>query len=113
MEDGRAVGVLFQVVLLLLALPTTICHFSELADTPSDTRGRTAAILGEILNVVGYMSTISYAAAVNDEEPISKGIEVGFLALSNIAYAGLQTAEAAHYEASMKILEIASWISFF
>jgi hypothetical protein len=47
-----------------------------------------------VSNLTSYISRVSYTLAVNDDDPESKAIAIGVMAVANIAYSGLQTAEA-------------------
>ncbi len=93
-NDGRATGAIIDAILVVPALACTGFHFYELSqDSASDTR--TDAILEEVSNLSSYVARVSYALAVNDDDPESKAIEIGVMAVANLAYAGLQVAEAA------------------
>ncbi|KAL7941006.1 gamma-glutamyltranspeptidase periplasmic precursor [Trichoderma barbatum] len=53
---------------------------------------RPAAILDEVTNLTAYISTISYAVAVNDKDPVTKAIPIVVMAASNVVGSGLQVA---------------------
>ncbi|KAF7592488.1 hypothetical protein BBP40_000223 [Aspergillus hancockii] len=90
--DPRGVGAVAGVVLILPRLVVTGWHFYELTkDGAGDTL--TAAILGEVSNLTSYASHISYAVAVNDEDPDTRLIAVTAKAACDDIFAGLQVAE--------------------
>ncbi|MCX2585609.1 hypothetical protein [Pedobacter sp. MR22-3] len=92
-NDGRSTGAIINSVLIIPALFCTCWHFYELSqDTSGDVRSN--AIIGETSNMTGYISRISYTVAVNDEDPDSKAIAIGIMAVASICTGGLQTAEA-------------------
>lgn len=92
-EDGRATGAIVDSILVIPALACSAWHFYEIAEQ-SDGTARTDAILEEVSNLTSYISRVSYAVAVNDEDPDSRAILIGVMAAANLATAGLQTAEA-------------------
>ncbi|KAL7942627.1 hypothetical protein V8C42DRAFT_331485 [Trichoderma barbatum] len=92
-SDPRGIGAIVGAILIPVRLIITGWHFYELSkDGAGDTR--TAAILGEVSNLASYASRISYAVAVNDEDPDSRLIAVTAKAACDDAYSGLQVAEA-------------------
>lgn len=91
--DGRATGAIVNSILVIPALCVSGWHFYELGQKPAGAE-RSAAIVGEVSNLTSYISRISYATAVNDTEEISRNVAIGVMATSNVATAGLQTAEA-------------------
>lgn len=91
--DGRATGAVVNSILVIPALACTCWHFYELSqDKASSTRD--AAIIDETANLTSYISRISYAVAVNDEDPETKQIPIAIMAAANVLTSGLQTAEA-------------------
>ena len=93
-NDGRATGAIVDAVLVVPALACTGWHFYELSKDSSGDEG-TDAILEEVSNLAAYISRVAYTTAVNDPEPETKAVAIGVMAVANVAYAGLQTAEAA------------------
>ncbi len=93
-EDGRATGAIVDAILVVPALACTGWHFYELSQDSAGNE-KTDAILEEVSNLTSYISRVAYTMAVNDEDPETKAIEIGVMAVANVAYAGLQTAEAA------------------
>jgi hypothetical protein len=91
--DPRSTGAYVDAVLTIPALACTGWHFYEIAEQ-SPTKERTDAILEEVSNMTSYISRVAYAVAVNDDDPESRAIEIGVMAVANLATAGLQTAEA-------------------
>ncbi|WP_291985247.1 hypothetical protein [Candidatus Accumulibacter sp. ACC007] len=91
--DGRATGAIVNAVLVIPALACTGWHFYELSQAPAG-KTRSDAIIEEVSNLTSYISRVSYTLAVNDDDPESKAIAIGVMAVANIAYSGLQTAEA-------------------
>ena len=91
--DGRATGAIVNTVLVIPALCVSGWHFHELSQIPESNQ-RSAAIVGEVSNMTSYVSRVAYATAVNDYEEITKLVAIGVMAVSNVATAGLQTAEA-------------------
>ncbi|PEN09153.1 hypothetical protein CRI93_00005 [Longimonas halophila] len=91
--DGRATGAVIDAILVLPGLACSGWHFYELSQKDAGPE-RTAAILGEVSNLAAYVSRVAYAVAVNDEDEESRVIIIGVMAGSNVAYAGLQTAES-------------------
>ncbi|MBC6419077.1 MAG: hypothetical protein GDA44_09965 [Prochloron sp. SP5CPC1] len=93
-NDGRATGAIVNSILIIPALACTGWHFYELSQDSAGNE-RTDAILEEVSNLTSYISRVAYTAAVNTKNPETKAIEIGVMAVANVAYAGLQTAEAA------------------
>jgi hypothetical protein len=93
-DDGRATGAVINVIFVVLELPCTVFHFCELSEASAGNE-RTQAILEEVSNLTAYISRVAYAVAVNDDDPETKAIGIGVIEVANVAYAGLQTAEAA------------------
>ena len=93
-EDSRATGAIVNSVLTLPAFACTCWHFYELSNEDSGD-DKTDAILEEVSNLASYIARISYAAAVNTEDEEAKAIEIGIMAVADVAYSGLQFAEAA------------------
>lgn len=91
--DGRATGSVVNSFLVVPAFCVTGLHFCELSQEPVSIK-RSAAIVGEVSNMTSYVSRIAYMAAVNDYEPESRAVTIGIMGVSNLATAGLQTAEA-------------------
>ncbi|KAE8332851.1 hypothetical protein BDV39DRAFT_199852 [Aspergillus sergii] len=91
--DGRATGAIVNSILVIPALVVSGWHFYELSTKPAGAT-RSAAIVGEVSNLASYISRIAYAVAVNDKDPSSRQVPIGIMALSNLACAGLQAAEA-------------------
>ncbi|KAF5539997.1 hypothetical protein FMEXI_8647 [Fusarium mexicanum] len=91
--DPRGVGAIVDVILVVPRLAVTGWHFYELT---KDSTGATltAAILGEVSSLASYASKISYAVAVNDEDPDSRLIAVTAKAACDDLYSGLQVAES-------------------
>ncbi|KAB8212011.1 hypothetical protein BDV34DRAFT_184546 [Aspergillus parasiticus] len=92
-RDGRATGAIVDSILVIPALFVSGRHFYELSAKPAGAT-RSAAIVGEVSNLASYISRIAYAFAVNDKDPSSRQVPIGIMALSNLACAGLQAAEA-------------------
>ncbi|BDT90370.1 hypothetical protein IFM12275_03460 [Nocardia sputorum] len=91
-NDGRGVGAVVDAVLTLPALTCTIWHLSELAGKPAG-GNRSIAIIDETSQLTSYISRISYAFAVNDDDPDSRAAFVTSLAVANVCTGGLQMAE--------------------
>ena len=91
-ETSRRVGAIVDAVLGLPALACSIWHFCELAEAKSNA-DRTKAILDESSNVASYLTSVSYAMAVNSEAQV-KYAAAAFVATLCLAYSGLQQAEA-------------------
>lgn len=92
-NDGRATGAIVNSILIIPALACTGWHFYELSQDSAGNE-RTDAILEEVSNLTSYISRVAYTAAVNTKNPETKAIEIGIMAVANVAYSGLQTAEA-------------------
>ncbi|KAF4454641.1 gamma-glutamyltranspeptidase periplasmic precursor [Fusarium austroafricanum] len=91
--DPRRVEAIADVILVLPRLAITGWHFYELTkDIAGETL--TADILGEVSNLATHASKISYAVAVNDEDPDSRLIAVTSKAAFDDLYSGLQVAES-------------------
>jgi hypothetical protein len=93
-DDGRATSAIVDAILVVPALACSGWHFFELSKDSSG-GDKSDAILEETSNLTSYISRIAYTMAVNDENPETKVLEIGVMALANAACAGLQTAEAA------------------
>ncbi|PLN82102.1 hypothetical protein BDW42DRAFT_200598 [Aspergillus taichungensis] len=91
--DGRATGAIVNTVLVFPALCVSGWHFHELSQIPESNQ-RSAAIVAEVSNLTSYVSRVAYATAVNDYEETTRLVAIGVMAVSNVATAGLQTAEA-------------------
>ncbi|KAF4338052.1 gamma-glutamyltranspeptidase periplasmic precursor [Fusarium beomiforme] len=91
--NPRGVGAIVHVILVVPRLAVTRWHFYELT---KDSTGATltAAILSEVSSLASCASKISYAVAVNGEDPDSRLIAVTVKAASDDLYSGLQFAES-------------------
>lgn len=92
-DDSRATGAIVNSLLIIPALCCTCWHFYELSKKSAGST-RSQAILEETSNMTSYISRLSYALAVNDEEPESKIISIGAMATADLITSGLQIAEA-------------------
>ncbi|MBD2329772.1 hypothetical protein [Alkalinema sp. FACHB-956] len=92
--DGRATGAIVDAILIIPAIACTGWHFYELAQKSAGS-DRSDAIIEEVSNCTSFISRVSYTIAVNDPEPLSKAIGIGVMVGANVAYSGLQTAQAA------------------
>ncbi|KAI3400071.1 hypothetical protein diail_4609 [Diaporthe ilicicola] len=92
-QDGRATSAIVSSILVIPSLFVTCWHFYELSQKPDGTQ-RSAAILSEVSKLTSCGATISYAVAVNDQEPLSKQAAIVSMVACNVATGGLQTAEA-------------------
>lgn len=92
-NDGRGTGAIVNTVLVLPALAVTGYHFYELNGKAKGS-DRDAAIMGEVANLTGYISRVSYAVGVNDEEPDTNTAAIAVMSVANAVMAGLQIAEA-------------------
>ncbi|PYH29307.1 uncharacterized protein BO87DRAFT_401487 [Aspergillus neoniger CBS 115656] len=92
-SDGRVVGAVFKALLLIPKLMATSYHLYELT---SEEAGATqsAAIVGEVACLTGAVVTVSYAAAVNDEELASRQVPIGVMTLCVDLRSGLLVAES-------------------
>jgi len=90
-KDARGVGSVVDAVLVFPALACSCWHFYELAEADASS-ARTEAILDESSNVAAYLARISYAVAANTEAEV-KVAAIVVLAVSDLAYGGLQVAE--------------------
>ncbi|KAF5656300.1 hypothetical protein FCIRC_13731, partial [Fusarium circinatum] len=91
--DPRGVGAIVDVILVVPRLAVTGWHFYEVTKYSTGAT-LTAAILGEVSSLASYASKISYAVAVNDEDPDSRLIAVTAKAACDDLYSGLQVAES-------------------
>lgn len=91
-DDGRATGAIVDAVLVIPALACTCWHFYELSEDDAGER-RSNAIIEETANLTSYISRVSYTTAVNTEGDV-KAVAIGVMVVANVAYAGLETAEA-------------------
>ncbi|GKU09732.1 unnamed protein product [Fusarium langsethiae] len=92
-SNPRGVGAVAGAIMVLPRLVVTGWHFYELTKNDAgDTL--TAAILGEVSNLSSYASKISYAVAVNDEDPDTRLIAVTVKAACDDIFSGLQAAES-------------------
>lgn len=91
--DGRATGAIVNSILIIPALACTIWHFVELAEKPAG-KTRSDAIIDETSNITSYISRISYAVAVNNEDPRIKAVSISIMRGANVCTSGSQTAEA-------------------
>ncbi|TCC93202.1 hypothetical protein EZ428_00040 [Pedobacter frigiditerrae] len=92
-NDGRATGAIFNLILILPALTCSVFHFQEMANEKSSSE-RTASILEETSNVTSYISRASYSIAVNIDEPDAKAAAVTVMTVANVCTGGLQIATA-------------------
>ncbi|OJI83232.1 hypothetical protein ASPTUDRAFT_76731 [Aspergillus tubingensis CBS 134.48] len=92
-SDGRAVGAVFKALLLIPKLMATSYHLYELTSEEAGA-ARSAAIVGEVANLTGAVVTVSYAAAVNDEELASRQVPIGVMTLCVDLWSGLLVAES-------------------
>lgn len=91
--DGRATGSIVDSILVIPALFCTCWHFYELSEDPAG-KERSEAIIEETSYIAAYISRVSYATAVNVEEPEVKVAAIVVMVVANVCYSGLQTAEA-------------------
>lgn len=91
-ENARGLGAVVDAVLVFPALACSCYHFFELAEAHSSST-RTEAILDESSNIAAYFARVSYAVAVNTEAEV-KIAAIAVLAVSDLAYCGLQIAES-------------------
>ncbi|KUL90647.1 hypothetical protein ZTR_00088 [Talaromyces verruculosus] len=89
----EGIGAVVDAVLALPDIAVTIFHIVDLAQKPAG-KTRSAAILDECGNVVGYIQRAAYALALNDEEPDSKALAAGLAGVTVWITAGFQIAEA-------------------
>ncbi|MBU1052573.1 MAG: hypothetical protein KKC46_01950 [Proteobacteria bacterium] len=92
-DDGRATSSIVDTILLIPALCCTCWHLYELTEVDNDTAW-TEAIIEETSNLTSAIATTSYAVAVNIADPSVKEVCIAVMAISDVATAGLQTAEA-------------------
>ncbi|PZX54005.1 hypothetical protein [Algoriphagus chordae] len=90
--DGRATGACIDALLVFPGIICTIWHLVEFINEEKNT-DLADAVVDEISNVTGYLSRISYALAVNDNDEESRNIFIGVMTIANLLTAGLQTAE--------------------
>jgi hypothetical protein len=91
--DGRATGAIVDAILVIPALACTGWHFYELSQQAASSE-RSDAILEEVSNLTSDVSRVAYAVAVNDDDPESREIIIGVMAVANVVTGGLQIAEA-------------------
>ncbi|RAH64553.1 uncharacterized protein BO66DRAFT_463866 [Aspergillus aculeatinus CBS 121060] len=94
MQDARGAGAILDAALVPHAALVTIWHFYEISRSPSSME-RSSAISSEVGKLANYISRVSYAVAVSDEEESSKQVAIVVMAAANDVYAGLLYAEAA------------------
>jgi len=92
-DDPRGVGSIIDAVLVIPAYACTAWHFYELSKDPAGGT-RSIAIVDETSAIMSGIARVSYCVAVNVDEPDTKAVAVGVLAVSSICTAGLQFAEA-------------------
>ncbi|KAI1428157.1 hypothetical protein F5Y12DRAFT_711472 [Xylaria sp. FL1777] len=92
-NDGRATKAIIDSILVIPELFVTGWHFYELGQKPAST-GQAAAILGEVANLTSDASRISYAIAVNIQEPLTKQRAIVVMLACRVITTGLHTAEA-------------------
>ncbi|KAK4206524.1 hypothetical protein QBC37DRAFT_488087 [Rhypophila decipiens] len=86
-DAARVKGAMLNAVLTIPALAVSGWHVYELSrDQPGATRS--AGTVGEVSNVARSVGTIAYAAAVADEDPESRQVAVGVLAVSGVVVGG-------------------------
>jgi hypothetical protein len=91
-DDGRAVGAVYDAVLVIPALFCSCWHFYELSqDTSGDSRS--LAIIDETSNMVAYVGRVSYAVAVNAQGTVPGDIALVALGASDVIYGALHVAE--------------------
>ncbi|GMQ29588.1 hypothetical protein Aconfl_22310 [Algoriphagus confluentis] len=90
--DGRGTGAAIDALLVFPGVIATIWHLVELMQEKAD-YALADAVLDELSNVTSYVSRISYAFAVNDEEEESRNIFILVMAAANLLTSGLQAAE--------------------
>ncbi|RAK82830.1 hypothetical protein BO79DRAFT_223082 [Aspergillus costaricaensis CBS 115574] len=93
LSDGRAVGAVFKALLLIPKLMAMSYHLYELTSEEAGA-ARSAAIVGEVVNLTGAVVTVSYAAAVNDKELASRQVPIEVMTLCVDLWSGLLVAES-------------------
>lgn len=91
--DGRATGAIVDAILVFPALGCSLWHFYELSLEPAG-EARSNAIIEETANLAAYVSRVGYSVAVNADNAEAKAAAIGVMDVANVAYLGLQTAEA-------------------
>ncbi|KAI1295933.1 hypothetical protein F5Y03DRAFT_387328 [Xylaria venustula] len=92
-NDGRATSAIVDSILVIPELFVTGWHFYELSQK-STSNEQASAILGEVANLTSNASRISYAIAVNIQEPLTKQRAIIVMLACRVVTAGLLTAEA-------------------
>ncbi|PQE31261.1 hypothetical protein CJF32_00001828 [Rutstroemia sp. NJR-2017a WRK4] len=90
--DPRGVKALVDSVLVIPGLIITQWHFYELIRKP-ESAARSAAVVGEVYNLADYVTRVSYAVAVNDEDPNTRQVASAVHFGGAVVCAGLQIAE--------------------
>ncbi|PWY94741.1 hypothetical protein BO94DRAFT_457575 [Aspergillus sclerotioniger CBS 115572] len=93
-KDHRGTGAFLDAVLCLHDIVVTTWHFYELSQKTNDTT-RSTAFAGEAANLASYVSRISYALAVNDEEQDTRLAFILVMGAANDVYGGWKLAEVA------------------
>lgn len=92
-QDGRATSADVSSILVIPSLFVKGWHFYELSQKPAGIE-RSAAVVSEFSELTSYDATISYAVAVNLQEPVSRQEAIIAMVACNVATGELQTAEA-------------------
>lgn len=92
-NDPQATGAAVDFVCVVLLSLVTVEHFSELGNDDANA-DRSAAIVGEVANIMNYAARLSRCAAINDQEPESKLIFTAAMDASLVVTGGLQFALA-------------------
>lgn len=91
-KDGRATGATIDMICVFQAVWVTVGHFAELGDIGAGA-DKSAAIVGEVANLTSYMSRVAYTVAVTDDDPETKAVAVGVIAVTNGLTGGLKMAQ--------------------
>ncbi|KAJ3533320.1 hypothetical protein NM208_g8041 [Fusarium decemcellulare] len=91
--NGRATKAIVDAVMVIPPFVITGIHLSQLGHDQAGIQ-RSAAIVGEVANITGYISKVAYAVAVNDPEPDTKEAAIGVMVLDILAEAGLKATQS-------------------
>ncbi|KAF5010837.1 hypothetical protein FDECE_3010 [Fusarium decemcellulare] len=92
-NDGRATQAIVDAVMVISPFVITGIHLSQLSHDQAGIP-RSAAIVGEVANITGYISKVAYSVAVNDPEPDTKEAAIGFMVIDVLAEAGLKATQS-------------------
>ncbi|KAF5687862.1 hypothetical protein FDENT_5152 [Fusarium denticulatum] len=88
-SDLRVTGAMVGYVVGIWGLADSVCHLCQISSEPADS-SKTAAILIETNNILGFFGATAYYAALSDPDPVTKQETVVAMGVIGLLQAGLE-----------------------